>query len=47
MASWTTKLSDLVDAWKILKECEMEMEDLSLKIRKNVMDQEMEVEDIP
>ena len=38
---------DLVDARKILKECEMDMEDLSLKVRKNVMDQEMEVEDIP
>ena len=41
------KLSDLVDARKILKECEMEMEDLSLKVRENVMDQEMEVEDKP
>ena len=38
---------DLVDAWKILKECEVEMEDLSLKVRENVMDQEMEVEDVP
>ena len=47
MVIWTTQLSDLVDARKILKECEMEMEDLSLKVRENVMDQEMEVEDIP
>ena len=38
---------DLVYARKILKECEVEMEDLSLKIRENVMDQELEVEDIP
>ena len=41
------KLSDLVYARKILKECEMEMEDLSLNVTENVMDQEMEVEDIP